>query len=78
MRWRDTIERLFWTLVSAFIGGLSVSGLIDISATEAAISATAVAAANFVLLIARTRLGVLPEPGAGLPGLPTDQQEHTT
>lgn len=69
---RDTLERLFWTVVAAFVGAISVSGIVDISAIDAGIVAAAGAAANFVSLVARWRLSVLPEPGEGLPGLPTD------
>lgn len=72
MNYRDTLERLFWTLVAAFLGALTVSNVIGISAVQAGIAAAASAGANFLLLVARARLSVLPEPGAGLPGLPTD------
>ena len=73
MNLRDTAERLFWTLVAAFLGALTVSDLLDISALQAAIAAAASAGANFLLLVARARLSVLPEPGEGLPGLPVEQ-----
>ena len=73
MNYRDTAERLFWTLLAAFLGALTVSDLLDISALQAAIAAAASAGANFLLLVARARLSVLPEPGEGLPGLPTEQ-----
>ena len=72
MNLRDTLERLFWTLLAAFLGALGVSDAIDISAVQAGIAAAAAAGVNFLLLVARARLAVLPEPGAGLPGLPTD------
>lgn len=72
MNYRDTAERLFWTLLAAFLGALTVSDLLDISALQAAIAGTASAGANFLLLVARARLSVLPEPGEGLPGLPVD------
>ena len=73
MNIRDTLERLFWTLCAAFLGALGVSDAIDISAVQAGIAAAAAAGVNFLLLVARARLAVLPEPGAGLPGLPTDE-----
>lgn len=72
MKFRDVAERLFWTLVAAFLGALGVSDVLDISALDAALSATAAAGVNFLLLVARARLAVLPNPGEGLPGLPTD------
>jgi hypothetical protein len=71
MNLRDTAERLWWTLVAAFLGALGVSDVLDISALDAALAATAAAGVNFLLLVARARLAVLPEPGEGLPGLPT-------
>jgi hypothetical protein len=39
---------------------------------QAALAATASAGVNFLLLVARARLSVLPNPGDGLPGLPAD------
>lgn len=71
MKLRDTAERLFWTLVAAFFGALAVGDVIDVSALDAAIAAAAGGGVNFLLLLARARLAVLPEPGEGLPGLPT-------
>lgn len=72
MKFRDIAERLVWTVVAAFLGGLSVSGIIDITALDAAIASAGAAAVNFLTLVARSRLSVLPEPGEGLPGLPTE------
>lgn len=72
MNIRDTAERLFWTLVAAFLGALTVSDLLDITALQAGITAAASAGANFLLLVARSRLSVLPDPGDGLPALPTE------
>ena len=68
----DVLERLFWTVLAAFLGGLTVGGVLDISTIDAAIVAGASAGVNFLLLVARSRLAVLPEPGDGLPGLPVD------
>lgn len=74
MNLRDTIERLFWTFVAAFVGALIVGGTglvgVDLDALEAAAFAGGGAVANFILLVARARLKVLPDPGDGLPGLP--------
>lgn len=87
IRARDLAERVFWSFVSGFLGSLlgvplvldvienvahtqidvSTSGAMLISATFAGLTA----AANVVLVIARWRLSVLPNPGDGLPGLPT-------
>lgn len=72
MNVRDTLERLFWTVVAAALTNLSTVGLLDIAAWKGAALAALNGAATFVLLVARSRLAVLPEPGAGLPGLPTN------
>jgi hypothetical protein len=69
MNVRDTLERLFWTLVAAFLGALGVSDAIDITALQAGLTAAASAGVNFLLIVARYRLSVLPDPGEGLPGL---------
>jgi hypothetical protein len=84
---RDTLERLFWTFVATFLGSLLgapallqvlewTSGeAINIDALAATLIAAAIAglaaAANVLLIFARYRLSVLPNPGDGLPGLPT-------
>jgi len=72
MNIRDVAERLVWTVAAAFLGGLAVGGAFDLSTVEAGGLAAATAGVNFLLLVARARLAVLPEPGAGLPGLPTN------
>lgn len=72
MKLRDTAERLFWTVVAAALTNFGTANLFDLAAWEAAAMAALNGAATFVLLVARARLAVLPEPGAGLPGLPTD------
>lgn len=87
IRARDLIERVFWTFIAAFLGSLVgaplvlqvLEGLADVSIDISALQAMLVSAtfagvtavANVVLVIARWRLSVLPDPGAGLPGLPT-------
>lgn len=68
MNWKDTAERFLWTLVSAFLGALTVSDAIGISALQAGLVAAASAGANFLTVLARTRLSVLPDPGAGFGG----------
>jgi len=77
---RDLIERVFWTAVSAALGTIPAAQLssaifeLDLAALEtvavAGLTAGLAAAANALLVIARARLAVLPDPGAGLPGLP--------
>ena len=62
---RDTFERLFWTFVAAFLGQLVGAAVLDlgVSAIQSAAVAGLGAVANAVLLIARWRLSVLPDPG---------------
>lgn len=62
------VERLVWTVVAAFLGALTVSDLIGISTLQSGISAAASAGVNFLLLVARDRLAILPDPGTGLLG----------
>ena len=71
---RDLIERLFWTFVSAFVGALVGSAVLDlgVDALQAAAVAGIGAAANALTVFARWRLSVLPSPGEGLPGLPVE------
>lgn len=66
---RDTIERLFWTFVAAFGGGLLVPALIptiDLSAIEAAALSGVAAVVNAVTLLARDRLAFLSTPGQAI------------
>lgn len=72
MNLRDTLERLFWTVVAAALTNLGSVGILDIVAWKAAALAGINGAVTFVLVVARQRLAVLPNPGDGLPGLPTD------
>lgn len=74
MNLKDLAERLLWTVLAAFAGGLTVGGLVDLSTLDAAIVAGASAGVNFLTIVARARLAVLPDPGAGLPGLRTDDR----
>lgn len=61
----DTIERLLWTFVAAFLGQLVGAAVLDlgVSALQSAAVAGLGAVANAVLLLARWRLSVLPDPG---------------
>jgi heme/copper-type cytochrome/quinol oxidase subunit 1 len=70
IRIRDLAERVMWTAISA--GASSLIGVaFGITALQAAGIAALTAAINAVTVIARWRLSVLPNPGEGLPGLPT-------
>lgn len=67
IRVRDLVERVVWTTIAAGLGALVAVPLISIDAFEAAIVAAFGGAVNAVLVIARWRLSVLPDPGQGLP-----------
>lgn len=72
MKLRDTAERLFWTVVAAVTAGLVAGPVVDVSVWQGAVMTALTAAANFVSILARSRLAALPEPGEGLPGLPVE------
>lgn len=72
MKYRDLIERLFWTVVAAALTNFGSIELLGIAAWKAAALAGINGAVTFLLVVARARLAVLPDPGAGLPGLPTN------
>lgn len=71
---RDLAERCLWTFVatggSAAVVGPALS--LDLSVWQGAALAGGAAVVNTVTAFARRRLSVLPDPGAGLPGLPTE------
>lgn len=69
----DLAERLVWTFVAAFTSALASPPLaqaagvdLSLSAFDAAFLAGTSAGANFLTVIARWRLSILPDPGAGL------------
>lgn len=86
MKLRDALERLLWTFVAAFLGALLGSPIllavieeaadvsVDLSLLATALVSAAlaglIAVANAILIFARYRLSVLPNPGEGAPGLP--------
>ena len=74
MNIKDYAERLVWTVVADMVGALIAPEVFSVNITtlEAAGIAGLSAAVNFVTLLARQRLAVLPDPGAGLPGLPVE------
>lgn len=72
MRWRDLIERVFWTAVAAAGAALPATIVFDLKVWESAAAVALTAAINAVTVIARNRLSSLPDPGEGLPGLPTN------
>ena len=66
------LEKLFWTFVAAVLTNLGSAAILDLDVWKAAVLSGVNAATTFVLLVARYRLAVLPDPGHGLPGLPSD------
>lgn len=71
-RFRDIAERTFWTAVAAAIGSIGGATILDVEAWKAAVIAAANAVITGVLVFARWRLAILPDPGDGLPGIHTD------
>lgn len=78
MKIRDLIERVAWTAIAAAGANFTAVALLDVAAWKMGIVTGLVAAINAVTVIARWRLSVLPDPGAGLPGLPVDQPAPPT
>lgn len=73
VRLPDLAERMVWTFIAAFTSALvspplaQAAGVhLSISALDAAVLAGMSAVVNFVSVVARWRLSVLPDPGAGL------------
>ena len=73
IRVRDLLERMLWTAVSAAGGALVGAAIFDFNAWEAAVTAAFTSVINLLTIIARWRLSALPNPGEGLPGLPTEE-----
>lgn len=71
MNLAQTLERIVWTFIAAALTNIGGAVLLDLDAWKAAALAGINAVVTYVLLIARTRLAVLPDPGEGLPGLPS-------
>lgn len=65
---RDTAERLFWTALSGALTAVAVI-LTDLNAGYGPVI---LAAINYLLILVRRKMGVLPNPGEGLPGLPVE------
>lgn len=69
----DLLERCLWTFV-ATAGGAAIGGEVfslDLATWQVAAIAGLGAVVNVITTFARWRLSVLPNPGDGLPGLPT-------
>lgn len=66
MKVRDLCERVFWTAVSAGLAAVPSAALFDVASWKLAALVGAAAAVNAVLIVARWRLSVLPDPGDGL------------
>jgi hypothetical protein len=68
----QTLERLVWTAVAAAGAWLIGVPLLGLDVWQAAGLSALAAVVNYVTLVARSRLAVLPDPGDGLPGLRAD------
>lgn len=64
---KDTAERLAWTFVSAGLAAVGVA-VADADPIWGVAAATVI---NWLLIKVRQKAGWLPNPGEGLPGLPT-------
>jgi hypothetical protein len=64
IRFLDFCERIFWTIVASGLGALAAAPLIDLDAAQGALIAAMSGGINAVLVIARWRLAVLPDPGS--------------
>lgn len=64
---RDTLERLFWTVAAVVLAEVPVA-LADLDQWWVV---PIVAAVNWLLILVRQHTSALPDPGKGLPGLPT-------
>lgn len=62
---RNIAERLLWTVVSAALAAVLAAPVVGVDAVQAAGMAALVALINGVLLVARWRLSVLPDPTTG-------------
>jgi hypothetical protein len=66
VNWRDMLERLFWTSVTAVLGNVTGAALFEIAVWKAAALTGVMALISGVLVIARYRLSVLPTPGSAI------------
>ncbi len=73
VRITDLFERMVWTFIAAFTSALvsppladAVGVTLSINALDAAVLAGVSSVVNFFTVVARWRLSVLPDPGAGL------------
>ena len=73
MQVRDFLERLVWTFVVAAAANATAAAVFDIDWWEMAAATGIAAVIQSVVVFARWRLSVLPNPGEGLPGLPVDR-----
>lgn len=66
VRLRDLIERVFWTGVVSVITNIVGALAFGVDAWKAALLSAMAPTLNAVLVIARWRLSVLPDPGAAV------------
>lgn len=73
MKIRDFLERLWWTFVVAACANATAAAVFDIAAWKMAAATGLAAVLQALVVFARWRLSVLPNPGDGLPGLRVDK-----
>lgn len=78
MKIRDLLERCIWTVVAASLTNLGALAVLDLALLEALLLAGVNGFVTYLLVIARWRLSVLPDPGQGLPGLPAGDRGNST
>jgi hypothetical protein len=66
VRIRDLVERVVWTAVTSVLTNLLGALAFGVAAWKAALLAAIAPTLNAVLVIARWRLSVLPDPGAAV------------
>lgn len=71
MKIRDFLERLVWTAVVAAGANVTTAVVFDIAWWQMAAATAGAAVLQTVVTFGRYRLARLPDPGEGLPGLPT-------
>lgn len=63
VKWTDLVERVIWSFVAAALTNIAGAAVLGVDVWKAAALAGLTAAVSAVLVIARWRLSVLPDPG---------------
>jgi hypothetical protein len=68
VRIADCAERILWTAIAAGLANIGAATILGVDAWKAAVATGLAAGVNAVLVIARWRLSVLPDPGGAVAG----------